>query len=287
MTLVEPEVVAIAGATASVYRQAPSWQGRRTAAVGSFACDRAAAGGQLLRDIAARLSAEGFEALIGPMDGDTWHKYRVVSTSDGSRPYFLEPVSGSHDLEAFRNAAFAPISSYVSARASIDEALAEPAPPVAGVTISAWDGADAGRLIGGLFDMSSHAFANNAFYKPITREAFLALYQPILPAIDPRLVFFARQAEGRLVGFMFALPDHLEGAEIKTGIIKTYASAVPGVGRMLVDAAHGEMRRQGFKNVIHALMHVDNRSRQRSLSHHGKVFRRYDLMGLDLEQRAA
>jgi hypothetical protein len=287
MTAITPERRSIDGATCTVWRDAPAWNGRRTAAVGAFSCPSAAAGSALLRDIAGRLREEGFAAVIGPMDGDTWHKYRVVSESDGSAPYFLEPVSGPHDLSAFLGVGFSAISSYVSARTTLDEAIGAPAPVVEGITIAAWDGQDAGRLIGGLFDLSRQAFAGNAFYKPIGRDAFLALYQPILPAIDPRLVFFAHAPGGGLAGFLFAIPDRLQGPKPATGIIKTYASGVRGVGHMLLDRCHRTMRDMGQTEAIHALMHVDNRSRDRSARHHGRVFRRYDLMGLELGDGAA
>jgi hypothetical protein len=277
-----PEIVNLGGASCAIYRDGPSWAGRRTAAIGNFSCASADDGSALLRDVARTLARECFEAAVGPMDGDTWHKYRVVAESDGSPPYFLEPTSGPHDLSAFRAAGFTPISSYVSARAKVEDAIGAAAPAVADVSITTWDGENAGALISGLFDLSRAAFANNAFYKPIEREAFLKLYEPVLPAIDPRLVFFAR-ANDRLAGYLFALPDRVQGAKPTTAILKTYASSIRGVGHMLVDTAHRTFRTLGYTDVIHALMHVDNQSRERSNRHHGAVFRRYDLMGLSLK----
>src|SRR5262249_10294913 len=158
-------------------------------------------------------------------------------------------------------AGFAPVSSYVSARARIEDAIGEPAPAVPGITVGAWDGRNAEALIGSLFDLSGRAFASNAFYKPITREAFLKLYEPVRPALDPRLIFFARAGE-KLAGYLFALPDHLQKARPATAIIKTYASGVRGVGHMLVDCAHRTFRDLGYTHVVHALMHVDNPSRE-------------------------
>lgn len=271
------------GASCTLYRDAPLWDGQRTAAIGAFSCDSAEAGAALLTTETGRLAEEGYEAVIGPMDGDTWHSYRLISKSDKSPPFFLEPVSGAHDLTAFQAANFEPISSYVSARTPVEEAIGEPAPAVDGVTITPWDGRNAEALIGGLFDLSSQAFTDNLFYKPIARAEFLQLYQPILPRIDPRLVLFAHKGE-RLVGFLFAVPDHLQGENPNTVILKTYASGVRGVGRMLADHAHRAFREYGYRHVIHALMHVDNQSSDRSERHHGKLFRRYDLMGLRISQ---
>ena len=284
MSDIRPEILQIPDATCAIYRDAPAWGGRLTAAIGQFSCGSAEAGIALLESAARKLSAEGCSAVIGPMDGDTWHKYRVVSDSDGSAPYFLEPVSGPFDLAAFQGSGFAPVSSYVSARASLEDAIGAPAPAVPGVTITAWDGKNAEALIGGLFELSRTAFTRNAFYKPVERDAFLEIYKPILPAIDPRMVFFAH-AGSQLAGYLFALPDRLQGARPTTAILKTYASGVSGAGRMLADTAHRTFRDLGYTDVIHALMHVDNRSRHRSARHQGKVFRRYDLMGRDLEVR--
>ena len=275
-----PERLTHTTAELRIWRDAPQWDGMRTAALGAFKCADTASGGALIREACEKLSTEGFEAVIGPMDGDTWHAYRAVSESDGSRPFLLEPVSGPADFAAFTAAGFAPVSEYVSTRASLDAAIGtEPPVAVAGITITPWDGANAEGLIGDLYAMSLAAFARNRFYKPIDRVAFLSLYRPILPALDPRLILFARDDAGRLAGFLFALPDRLEGTAPKTVILKTYASARRGVGHLLADTLHRQARALGFTDVIHALMHVDNISRERSSLHRARAFRRYALMG--------
>ena len=105
-----PQLVSTDGAEGLVYRDAPGWGGLRTAAIGGFKCESAVAGAKLLSQAGTDLAAEGFGALIGPMDGDTWHRYRVVTETDGSRPFLMEPVSDPHDGEAFASAGFTAIS---------------------------------------------------------------------------------------------------------------------------------------------------------------------------------
>jgi hypothetical protein len=271
--------IALDGAACRLYRDAPTWDGARTAAVGGFACASVEAGTRLLAHVGETLGAEGFARMIGPMDGDTWHRYRVVIESDGSPPFPLEPTSGPHDLAAFETAGFAPISSYVSMRAPLDAAIGNGEPvQIPGIRVEPWDGRDPARLIGQLFDLSSAGFDRNAFFKPIDKAAFLALYQPVIPLIDPQMVLFALDASG-LAGFLFAYPNASEGARPTSVILKTYASARRGAGRLLADTFHRAARERGFTEVIHALMHVDNASRQRSEMHHGSIFRRYALMG--------
>ena len=276
---ISPYALSINGATCQVYRDAPSWGGWKTASVGGFRCDSAAHGEALLARAGEMLRAEGFEALIGPMDGDTWHSYRLVAESDGSAPFLMEPVSGPHDRAAFEASGFMPISSYVSTRAPLDDAVGTAAEVrLNEVDVTQWDGRDAGLLIGGMFDMSAASFSKNAFFKPIAKSEFLKLYEPMLQLIDPRLVLFARDENG-LVGFLFGLPNLLEGGAPKTAIVKTYASARRGVGHLLLDRFHRTARDLGFGSVIHALMHVDNISLERSGRHAGRIFRRYALMG--------
>jgi len=274
----EPQRIAIAGATASIYRDAPAWDGRRTATVGAIGFASTEAGTALLDRIANTLQAEGFEALIGPMDGDTWHRYRLVTESDGSAPFMLEPTSTVFDKPAFTTAGFAPISSYVSARARLADTIGPEPVVLPGVVVTPWDGNDAERLISQLFNMSAGAFAGNHFFKPITLESFLALYRPVLPLLDPRHILFAHAEGGRLLGFLFGMPDRAAPSR-PAAILKTYASGQRGVGHLLADSYHRRALDMGFTEVIHALMHKDNASRERSTRHKANVFRRYALMG--------
>jgi hypothetical protein len=278
VTLAEP--IEMTGARAMLYRQGPAHDGRKTAAIGKFACDSAADGHNLLAQTLTRLGREGFGAVIGPMDGDTWHSYRLVAESDGTPPFLLEPMSQPQDLAAFTAAGFAPISDYVSARAAISPTLQCQAPfALPGLTVTTWDGKNAEGLIGPLHELSGVAFASNAFYKPLDLAGFRALYEPVIPRIDPRHVMFAHDEQGKLQGFIFSIPNWLEGPKPTTLIIKTYASRVRGGGRMLLDLAHHKAAELGFSQAIHALMHNDNISRNASAKHGGKIFRRYQLMG--------
>ena len=278
-----PQLVSTDGAEGLVYRDAPSWDGMRTAAIGGFKCESAAAGAKLLSQVGTDLAAAGFGALIGPMDGDTWHRYRVVTETDGSRPYLMEPVSGPHDRDAFLAAGFAAISEYVSGRGALVDAIGPEPASIPGVRAVQWDGTRSEQLINRLFETSGGAFARNRFFKPIERVAFLKLYEPIIPLMDPRHIFFAHGADGTLIGFLFGIPDRLEGDKPQTVILKTYASGVRGVAHVLADAFHRGAIELGYTKVIHALMHVDNVSLDRSRRYGASVFRRYALMGRRLQ----
>ncbi|TGX56155.1 hypothetical protein E5A73_03390 [Sphingomonas gei] len=270
--------IAIPGARCRVWPDGPLWGGTIAGAIGKLHFDDAASGEAVLRLACERLFSGGRKAVLAPMDGDTWHSYRAVTESDGSPGFALEPVSGPHDVAALRAAGFEGVSEYVSARAPVP-LVASDSPKVPGVQVQGWDGQGAEALLDRLFELAGGAFADKLFFKPIERDDFLALYRPLLAMIDPRLVLFAFDGSGEMAGFLFGLPDVAQGSAPDTAILKTYASRKPGVGHLLAHSFHERARELGYAHVVHALMHVDNVSRERSARHAGSVFRRYGLFG--------
>ncbi|MEM6627613.1 MAG: hypothetical protein AAF719_13005 [Pseudomonadota bacterium] len=265
-------------AQVSVWRNAPELWGRKTAAVGGFCCETAEAGSAALIETTLRLREEGFDAVLGPMDGDTWGAHRLVVESDGRPPFLMEPRNPDHYPDAFNRAEFEIVGRYISADRPAASPLSE-TPPAPGVKLRNLDLNAFETELTRIFDLSLETFAQNAFYKPIERDAFLASYAPVKGFVDPDLVFLAEDEEGRLKGFLFGIPNFAEGPETKTAILKTYASAAKGVGSMLANAFHERVRDKGFTNVIHALMHADNLSASHSANTGGGVFRRYALWG--------
>ena len=273
-----PEPMVMEGATLSIWRDAPSLNGQRTAAIGAFACETAEQGAKAIRVAIAKLKAEGFAAVLGPMDGDTWGKHRLVIESDGRPPFLMEPHNPAHYVAAFEASGLKIVSRYLSADRPTDVALSETLPP-AGLRLRQFDVARAEVELTRIHDLSLEAFAANHFYVPISAEKFIESYRPVLKAIDPDLVFLAENDEGELKAFLFALPNFAEGEFPKSVILKTYASRVKGGGSMLANAFHARAKRRGYARVIHALMHESNLSAQHSDNTGGKVFRRYALWG--------
>lgn len=273
-----PELMASDGASLAIYRDAPSLEGARTAALGQFACESAEAGAALIRAAMARLKAEGFGAVLGPMDGDTWGKHRLVTESDGRAAFLLEPANPAHYVEAFAQSGLGVVSRYVSAVRRADIVPSGSGAPK-GLRLRTFDAARAEDELSRIHALSLQAFASNHFYQPISREDFLASYRPVLGAIDPELVLLAEDEAGGLVAFLFALPNFAEGAKPTSVILKTYASQVKGAGSMLANEFHARAKARGFREVIHALMHESNLSAQHSDNTGGRVFRRYALWG--------
>ena len=264
------------GASLTIFRDAPSLDGRRTATLGAFSCETAEAGAKAIREAMALLKAEGFEAVLGPMDGNTWAKHRLVIESDGRPSFLMEPSNPAHFVEAFEQSGLQIVSHYVSAVRSADVLNSQTVVP--GLKLRQFDPAQAEAELTRVHALSLEAFASNHFYQPIALEPFLASYRPVLSVIDPELVLLLEDEAGALKGFLFALPNLSDPAS-KAVILKTYASRSKGGGSMLANEFHRRARDKGFADVIHALMHESNLSATHSGNKGSKVFRRYALWG--------
>jgi GNAT superfamily N-acetyltransferase len=271
----------------------PPWPEARFGYIGHYAAADGAAGRALLVHAASELAGRGCTLAVGPIDGSTWRSYRLVVEAGGRPPYFLEPQNPPDWPDHFRAAGFDTFATYTSA---LVETI-DPTPPrvaaaaarleAAGYRFRALDLSALERELHQLFEVSLAAFADNLLYSPIAELEFLAQYQAILPKIDPRLVLLAER-DGRIVGYVFALPDLLETARdgrAHTVIVKTLAvhpdHAGGGIGGVLTDRAQQVGRALGFTRVIHALMEETNVS-QRISHRYGHPFRRYALFARPL-----
>jgi hypothetical protein len=164
--------ISISGASLKIFRDAPSLDGRRTATLGTFSCETAEAGARAIREAMALLKAEGFEAVLGPMDGNTWAKHRLVIESDGRPSFLMEPSNPAHYVEAFEQSGLQIVSRYVSAVRSADVLDSQTVVP--GLKLRQFDPAQAEAELTRVHGLSLEAFASNHFYQPIALEPFLA-----------------------------------------------------------------------------------------------------------------
>ncbi len=249
----------------------PRYLGLATACVGEFRCDDADAGRALLDDAIERLARMGFEYVIGPMDGDTWHPYRLVVDSDGSAPFPLEPSNPIWHVGAFAD--FETVARYTSARADTwrQRDLAAYARRVhdAGIRVRSFDRTRAEADLRAIYRLSAATFERNFLYTPISEAAFMELYRPLVERVDPRLILMAE--DDSLQAFLFAYVN------ARTAIVKTYASQRPGLGAYLIEQFQAGPA-AGCDAIVHALMHEDNISQNNSRKS-ARTFRRYALYG--------
>ena len=267
----------------TIWFDGPAWEDHaKVATVGKCKFASAEAGAHLLEQAAELARSNGATALIGPMEGDTWHAYRLISDRGDAPGFMMEPTSADHDQAAFKAAGFDVISSYFSASVPMSELPGNEPKDTDAFTLETWDGTDPDGLFTQVHELSCEAFAGNPFYKHIELDDFLAMYRPVVPLLKQDLILFARDGTEKLVGFLFGIPNYAEGPQTKSVILKTYASLAKGAGHWLSYQFYLNAKSMEFETVIHALMHDDNLSAVRSGLNGADVFRRYALMGRTL-----
>jgi L-amino acid N-acyltransferase YncA len=266
----------------------PPYQAERLGLVGHYAAHDAGAAGELLREACAELKGRGCTMAVGPMDGNTWRRYRLLTERGNEPTFFLEPDNPDEWPGHFTGSGFEPLAHYFSALttdlARRDERMVRVAARMdeLGVMIRPLRADDFAGELARIYDVSEESFARNFLYTPVSREEFIAQYLPVRQFVRASLVLIAEHG-GRPVGFSFSLPDLLQarrGQAVDTVIVKTIAvrpdKSHAGLGSLLVARTHGAAAALGFRRAIHALMHESNSSLNIS-RHYAEPMRRYTL----------
>ncbi len=271
----------------------PQLTGEKPGIIGHFEATATDAGALLLDYAARRLRALGCTIAIGPMDGNTWCRYRLI-TGRGQQPtFFLEPDNPDEWPAAFTSAGFHSLAEYYSAEVT-DLALTDDRTvrvksrlSAAGVSIREVHLDSFADDLRRVHKLSLQSFRDNFLYTDISLDEFLAQYLPIQKYILPEFVLLAEH-NGQTVGFAFAVPDLAQahrGETVDTVILKTLAVApgrtYAGLGALLLERIHQSASAKGFRRVVHALMHEKNQSLNLS-TRTAVPFRRYTLFAKKL-----
>ncbi len=271
-------------------KNAPAFKDYNTSVLGNFFTQDRQAGKELLLHAVARAKMLGSEYVIGPMNGSTWSKYRLVTEAGTSPPFLMEYYTPAEWPEIFVSAGFEEIATYYSA--STEQIVYEDRSATKfiakqrelGVTIRPFNKAQATSDLTAIHALSLQSFSKNFLYTDISLADFLAVYEKILPYVVPEF-FLLAEHRGKLVGFIFAIPDFLKkqmGKEVDSLIIKTVAKipdrTYAGLGNYLVYTIHQRAAEKGFKEIIHALMYDSNVSRSIS-NKSAQTIRKYTLYG--------
>lgn len=275
------------------WRSAPAHAKHRVGLIGHYAAEDTLAE-TLLRHACDRLRQMGCTLAVGPMDGSTFNRYRLVTEHGDEPPFFLEPENPASWPAHFTGNGFSPLAQYYSALQEHLDATDPRIPDIErriqamGVRIRALDPASFERELRRVYPVVVASFAHSFLASPISEEAFVAQYRPLEPFLAPNLVQIA-ETDDRAVGFLLVVPDWRQtqrGEQMDTAIVKTMA-VLPdyqqqGLGILLSERAQVDARALGYTRAIHALMHEDNISRRISATYHGRIIRRYTLYRKEL-----
>lgn len=267
------------------WRNTPPHAGHRLGLIGHYAARDAGVASLLLEKACAILASQACTLGVGPMDGSTWRRYRLLTHRGAELPFFLEPDNPDDWPNHFEQAGFTSLARYFSSvNLDIDRGRpsVEPVPP--GVRLREFDPRCIESEMSCLWQVAAAGFAGNFLYSPIEEAEFREIYGPLMPLVRPELVQFV-EVHGEPAGFCFAVPDLLQarrGYAVDTVVLKSLA-VLPDhrrrrLGRVLVASVVNRARTLGFRRAIFALMHEDNPSRrlERAVM---RDFRQYTLFG--------
>ncbi|MBU0479716.1 MAG: hypothetical protein KKG47_01310 [Proteobacteria bacterium] len=238
----------------------------------------------------AWLTERGITKIVGPMDGDTWHKYRFNVGPHDRPPFLMEPYNPPYYPKLWEEYGFEPLAGYLSRH--IPE-LAGALPGLEkfykrcvrnGFSFRSFRKADYNSELDILYDLSREIFSENFYYTEITRKSFRELYARAGAIIREDLIWFALDLNKQYCGFAFALPDYYEAVRslrgrtdifsklrfifnrrkardlnVKSlGVLKKYQGS--GLGPALTYKAYLEGFNLGFPSANMCLIHEANSS---------------------------
>lgn len=284
-------------------------KGVRAGAIGHFeACNEDSAK-IVLMEACSKLQEEGEAYVIGPIDGSTWNSYRLVTHSDGSMPFLMEPKYKQGYSQWLENIGFKPTYQYFSTKETIENVIEEDTKVSQSETMQSkleqgeLESNELGQCdnekqrlveiktikltqleeaLDKIYEISIQSFKSNLFYKPIERATFKAMYRGYQQFLVEDLILIAEKA-GRPVGFIFAVPNYFDQTR-RSVIIKTIA-VLPeyqqeGIGKKLYQEITNKALNLGFTEFITALIYKGNHSQK--LCESAKVMREYTLFRKEL-----
>lgn len=283
----------VVGRCSCWWTEAPRYKDKAVAVIGHFDAVNEGASRRLLDagcDIARHA---GRTQVIGPMDGNTWRRYRWVTDAGTEPPFMMEPFNPPEYPFWWRTAGFSPLAEYQSALVTsldgIDARLSRVRERFAqqGIMICTLDASDFEQELHRIFTVSTASFVNNLLYTPLSETDFMAQYLPYRDKIIPDFVLLAMH-DDRCAGYMFSIPDyyrHTCGNTLDTLIMKS-AAILPdrcyaGMGNVMAEMTHHAAAYRGYRRVIHALALTDNPVTNITAKY-GQVMRRYTLFSSDL-----
>ena len=275
------------------WRDTANVNGLRTGAIGHYAATDAECGEAVLQHACRELKNRRCDIAVGPLDGNTWRRYRFVTERGDAKPFFLEPDNPDEWPRHFDSVGFSTLAHYVS---EINPDIANRQPELGslrekfarlGVQIELVDIDNPVDDMAGIYRVVCDSFRDAFLYTPLDIDNYCSLYEPMLTQVDPRLMLVAKH-DGEVVGFILAPPDFLQ-LKYQHGmdaiVLKTVAvlpqKEYSGLGRVLIVDLLKNAIDMGFTTAISALMHTENRSQKISSDCAGPM-RAYALFAKEL-----
>ena len=278
-----------------LWHNRPDYNGRKTSYIGNvniyekYRKDEE----QLFNKVFEELKKEGIETIIGPLNGTTWNTYRYVTEKGNGRLFLLEPWNEDYSVSLFEKLDFKHLAGYISTvmegmnsdgRKNLNKKIEKlkKFDYYEDIRVESAENKDLLTVLNKVYDLTVEAFKNNFLYSELEREIFLKMYLSYEDKIIKKF-FKMLYLRDELIGYVFGIPDYTElgyKGKIDTIILKTIAVSPEyngkGMGYILINSLVEEAEKEGYENVIYALMHESNVSKNIGLLL-GNVLRKYTL----------
>ncbi|MEE3349370.1 MAG: hypothetical protein VZR09_04955 [Candidatus Gastranaerophilaceae bacterium] len=273
---------------AIIYNAGLSYKNYKTLQVGFFEAENNYNAVKFLFDeIKKYAKNNGYDYLIGPINGSTWKKYRITLPSN-NLPFLMDDYNKPYYAKLFEDYGFETISNYTSSitnNLNNDYSRLEKFEKIfenKGIKIRKFNPEKFEEDIRKIYDVSVQSFVNNFLYTPIEFEIFYKMYEPVKNFLNPEWILIAEDENNSPLAFIFGF-DNLFSREKKSLVVKTLAQ-VPdykykGIGSYLTELLHKKAYLAGYDNIIHALMHESNVSANILA---GELYHEYKLYGAKL-----
>ena len=283
------------GGSLHLWHNRPDYNGRKTSYIGNVNIHEKYRKNeeQLFNKVFEELKKEGIEIIIGPLNGTTWNTYRYVTEKGSRRQFLLEPWNEDYSVSLFEKLGFKPLAGYISTvmegmdsdgRRNLNKKIEKlkKFDYYKDIKVESAENKDLLTVLNKVYDLTVEAFKNNFLYSELEREIFLKMYMSYEDKIIKK--FFKMLYLGdELIGYVFGISDYAElgyKGKIDTIILKTIAVSPiyngKGMGYILINSLVEEAEKEEYENVIYALMHESNVSKNIGLLL-GNVLRRYTL----------
>ena len=278
-----------------LWHNRPDYNGRKTSYIGNvniyekYRKDEE----QLFNKVFEELKKEGIETIIGPLNGTTWNTYRYVTEKGSRKQFLLEPWNEDYSVSLFEKLDFKHLAGYISTvmegmnsdgRKNLNKKIEKlkKFDYYKDIRVESAENKDLLTVLNKVYDLTVEAFKNNFLYSELEREIFLKMYLSYEDKIIKKF-FKMLYFKDELIGYVFGIPDYTElgyKGKIDTIILKTIAVSPEyngkGMGYILINSLVEEAEKEEYENVIYALMHESNVSKNIGLLL-GNVLRRYTL----------
>lgn len=223
----------------------------------------------------------GYDKLLGPINGNTWGEYRLPLTN-GGRQFVTDLPQPLYYAEYLLKNKFEIVQRYYTQQSELvhqntDEGLQQKFRRQ-DISIRTINLHDYDNELQKLYPFCANAFSGNIYYSPISADEFTKNLKKLQPLIDPEFVMIADNRERQIVALLLCLPDVYNSKQI---IMKTMARKddpnLKGLMTHLINLFINRAVAAGYTRLLHAFYHEKNRSGLLSEKYNGQPFKSYAL----------